>query len=106
MTFISICLLAAGCLVIGAAPGWPVAAGAAVVEGAGWGTLVIIFNTLFASGFGARSAAVLTLLNAVFGLGSSALARAGLGQDDQATALLGDDGVGALGPIDATTLKV
>jgi len=70
MTFISICLLAAGCLVIGAAPGWPVAAGAAVVEGAGWGTLVIIFNTLFASGFGARSAAVLTLLNAVFGLGS------------------------------------
>jgi fucose permease len=70
ITAVSICLLAAGCLIIGAAPSWPVAVGAAVIEGAGWGALVIVFNTLFATGFGKRSASILLLLNALFGLGS------------------------------------
>jgi fucose permease len=69
-TAISMCLLAVGCLAVGAAPYWQVAVGGALLEGAGWGTLVIIFNTLFATGFGRRSASILLLLNALFGVGS------------------------------------
>jgi fucose permease len=61
---------ALGCLMIGAAPGWPVAVVGAAVEGAGWGGLVIAFNALFSSGFGAASATMLTLLNAVYGVGA------------------------------------
>jgi MFS family permease len=63
-------VFAVGCLLIGLAPAPAVAMGGAVVEGAGWGALVICFNSLFASGFGERSPAMLTLLNATFGIGS------------------------------------
>lgn len=61
---------ALGCLMIGAAPVWPVALGGAAVEGMGWGGLVIALNALFSSGFGAGSATMLTLLNAVYGIGA------------------------------------
>lgn len=61
---------ALGCLMIGAAPVWPVALAGAAVEGVGWGGLVIAFNALFSSGFGTGSATMLTLLNAVYGIGA------------------------------------
>jgi MFS transporter, FHS family, glucose/mannose:H+ symporter len=65
-------VFAAGCLVIGVSPApWTALLGA-VIEGAGWGALVICFNSLFAAGFGERSPAMLTLLNATFGVGSIA----------------------------------
>jgi fucose permease len=66
----SVVCFALGCLVIAAAPTWPAAVAGAVIVGAGWGGLVIAFNHLFASGFGVRSAAMLTLLNAVYGIGA------------------------------------
>jgi fucose permease len=61
---------ALGCLVIGTAPVFPAAVAGAVIEGAGWGGIVIALNTLFASGFGTRSPAMLTLLNALYGVGA------------------------------------
>jgi fucose permease len=66
----SVVCFALGCLAIAAAPTWPGAVAGAVVEGAGWGGLVIVFNSLFSSGFGPRSPAMLTLLNAVYGIGA------------------------------------
>jgi FHS family glucose/mannose:H+ symporter-like MFS transporter len=67
---VSMVCFALGCLCIAAAPGWPVAVAGAVIEGAGWGGLVIVFNALFTSGFGSRSPAALTLLNALYGVGA------------------------------------
>lgn len=61
---------ALGCLAISSALTWPMAVAGAVVEGTGWGGLVIAFNALFATGFGPRSPTMLTLLNAVFGVGA------------------------------------
>src|SRR5947209_2422059 len=70
LTAASTLCFALGCLTISSAPAWPVPVVGAVVEGAGWGGLVIVFNALFASGFGRRSATMLTLLNAVYGIGA------------------------------------
>jgi fucose permease len=67
---VSVVCFALGCLSIAVAPTWPAPIAGAIVEGAGWGGLVIVFNSLFASGFGARSPAMLTLLNAVYGIGA------------------------------------
>ena len=75
---VSIVALSFGCLCIGAARVWPMALGGATIEGIGWGGLVIAFNALFAAGFGARSPAMLTLLNAVYGIGAI-LGPAGVG---------------------------
>jgi fucose permease len=69
---LAVCIFAAGCVLLGLAPNPVSAMGGAVVEGTGWGMLVVCFNTLFAGGFGERSAAMLSLLNAVFGIGSIA----------------------------------
>jgi FHS family glucose/mannose:H+ symporter-like MFS transporter len=63
-------LVSAGCVAVAAAPAWVAVVAAAGVVGAGFGALDVGFNTLFASGFGGRSAAMLNLLNAAFGLGA------------------------------------
>jgi FHS family glucose/mannose:H+ symporter-like MFS transporter len=53
-----------------AAPTWPVALAAAAIIGVGFGALVVGLNRIFATGFGARSAALLNILGASFGFGA------------------------------------
>ncbi len=64
-------LLVAGATGLALAPVWPVALAAAAVVGVGFGVLVVALNTLFAAGFGDRSAAMLNLLGACFGAGAT-----------------------------------
>jgi FHS family glucose/mannose:H+ symporter-like MFS transporter len=63
-------LLVAGAAGLALAPVWAVALAAAALVGVGFGVLVVALNTLFASGFGHRSAAMLNLLGASFGVGA------------------------------------
>jgi fucose permease len=63
-------LVAVGALFLAKAPFWPVPLVGALLLGFGFGVLVLDLNTLFASGFGARSAAMITLLNAAYGTGA------------------------------------
>ncbi|MEU6261700.1 MFS transporter [Saccharopolyspora shandongensis] len=62
--------MALGAAVFAAAPQWPVALLGAFVAGLGYGAIDYGLNYLFAIGFGARSPAMLNLLNAFFGVGS------------------------------------
>ncbi|MFI0464703.1 MFS transporter [Saccharopolyspora sp. 5N102] len=62
--------MAVGAAVFAAAPQWPVALLGAFVAGLGYGAIDYGLNYLFAIGFGARSPAMLNLLNAFFGVGS------------------------------------
>ncbi|RKT89160.1 Fucose permease [Saccharopolyspora antimicrobica] len=62
--------MAAGAVVFAATPPWPVALLGAFVAGLGYGSIDYGLNHLFAIGFGARSPAMLNLLNAFFGIGS------------------------------------
>jgi fucose permease len=52
------------------APDWPSALAAALVAGLGFGGIDYGLNQLFAVGFGHRSAALLNILNAHFGIGA------------------------------------
>lgn len=63
-------LMAAGMILFAIAPSWPLALGAALVTGFGSGGIDYGLNHLFATGFGRRSAAMLNLLNAHFGVGA------------------------------------
>jgi MFS transporter, FHS family, glucose/mannose:H+ symporter len=63
-------LLVAGAIALALAPAWPVALAAAALVGIGFGVLVVALNSLFATGFGDRSAAMLNLLGACFGVGA------------------------------------
>lgn len=51
-------------------PVWPWALVGVICIGLGYGVLVVVVNALFASGFGDRSAPLLVLVNAAFGLGA------------------------------------
>lgn len=63
-------LLAAGSLVVGTASLWSVTLLGAFMIGLAYGALTIGLNSLYAVGFGARSPAMVNLLNAVFGIGA------------------------------------
>ena len=63
-------LMAAGTTGFALAPSWPLALAAALVTGFGSGGIDYGLNQLFTTGFGRRSAAMLNLLNAHFGVGA------------------------------------
>ena len=62
--------LGLGCLGFALAPSWPLVVGAAAVIGLGFGALDLTLNVLFSTGYGERSAFVLNLLSAAFGVGA------------------------------------
>lgn len=62
--------LSVGTLAIAAAPAWWVVLTGAFVTGLGFGCTDLGFNVLFARGFGDRSAAMLNLISASFGIGA------------------------------------
>ncbi|OXY93684.1 MFS transporter [Streptomyces diastatochromogenes] len=63
-------LMAAGAVGFALAPNWPVALAMALLAGLGFGGIDYGLNQLFAVGFGRRSAAMLNVLNAHFGVGA------------------------------------
>ncbi|MBB4786688.1 MFS transporter [Streptomyces rapamycinicus NRRL 5491] len=63
-------LMAGGAAGFALAPTWPVAMGLALLAGLGFGGIDYGLNQLFAVGFGHRSAAMLNILNAHFGIGA------------------------------------
>ncbi|GGV15395.1 hypothetical protein GCM10010495_31980 [Kitasatospora herbaricolor] len=75
-------LMAVGSAGFALAPAWPFALAAALLAGLGFGGIDYGLNQLFAVGFGHRSAAMLNILNAHFGVG----------------AILGPVLIGAVGP--------
>ncbi|MCB8928196.1 MAG: MFS transporter [Ardenticatenaceae bacterium] len=67
---ISLALMLAGALCIGAEMSWALALVGGLVIGIGFGGLALGINSLYAVGFGHRSPAMVNLLNAVFGIGA------------------------------------
>ncbi len=65
-------LLSLGALGVGLAPLWPLALLGALTVGLGYGALTAGLNGLFARSFGARGGAMLSVLNALFGVGAVA----------------------------------
>ncbi|MFJ4620451.1 MFS transporter [Streptomyces sp. NPDC088812] len=63
-------LMALGAAGFALAPTWPLALTAALLAGLGFGGIDYGLNQLFAVGFGHRSAALLNILNAHFGVGA------------------------------------
>ena len=63
-------LMAVGAAGFALAPGWPAGLAAALLAGLGFGGIDYGLNQLFAVGFGRRSAAMLNILNAHFGVGA------------------------------------
>jgi MFS transporter, FHS family, glucose/mannose:H+ symporter len=68
-------LIAALCLTLGTlglslAPSWNVLLACAFLIGLGYGGSVLNFNTLFASGFGSRGTAMVSLINAAWSVGA------------------------------------
>ncbi|MFJ2114816.1 MFS transporter [Streptomyces sp. NPDC087850] len=63
-------LMAAGAAGFALAPNWPAALAMALLAGLGFGGIDYGLNQLFATGFGDRSAAMLNILNAHFGVGA------------------------------------
>ncbi|MET7698711.1 MFS transporter [Streptomyces sp. NPDC005485] len=63
-------LMAVGAAGFALAPGWPAALASALLAGLGFGGIDYGLNQLFAVGFGRRSAAMLNILNAHFGVGA------------------------------------
>ncbi|MEU1805203.1 MFS transporter [Streptomyces sp. NPDC019937] len=63
-------LMAGGAAGFALAPQWPLALALALVAGLGFGGIDYGLNQLFAIGFGRRSAAMLNVLNAHFGIGA------------------------------------
>ncbi|MFI6037080.1 MFS transporter [Streptomyces sp. NPDC051315] len=63
-------LMALGAAGFALAPNWPTALAAALLAGLGFGGIDYGLNQLFAVGFGHRSAALLNILNAHFGVGA------------------------------------
>ena len=68
-------LIAALCLTLGSlgmglAPSWVLLLACAFLTGLGYGGSVLNFNTLFASGFGSRGTAMVSLLNAAWSVGA------------------------------------
>jgi hypothetical protein len=75
--------MAAGAGVMAASPGWLATLAGALLFGAGYGMATAVFNPRVMRAFGARGAAMLSLLNATFGVGAIAapLVFVGLGSD-------------------------
>jgi fucose permease len=67
---VSYALMAVGTTGFALAPSWPLALAAALFTGFGSGGIDYGLNHLFAIGYGRRSAAMLNLLNAYFGVGA------------------------------------
>jgi MFS transporter, FHS family, glucose/mannose:H+ symporter len=67
---ISAVLLTFGSLGLSLAPSWNVLLACAFLTGLGYGGGVLNFNTLFASGFGSRGTAMVSLLNAAWSVGA------------------------------------
>jgi MFS transporter, FHS family, glucose/mannose:H+ symporter len=67
---ISAVLLTLGSLGLSFAPSWNVLLACAFLTGLGYGGGVLNFNTLFASGFGSRGTAMVSLLNAAWSVGA------------------------------------
>jgi MFS transporter, FHS family, glucose/mannose:H+ symporter len=68
-------LIAASCLTLGTlglslAPSWNLLLACAFLTGLGYGGSVLNFNTLFASGFGSRGTAMVSLINAAWSVGA------------------------------------
>lgn len=63
-------LVVLGCTGAGLAGTWPLLMACAVVAGVGWGGFELDVNVLFASADGPRSAALLNLVGAAFGVGA------------------------------------
>jgi MFS transporter, FHS family, glucose/mannose:H+ symporter len=68
-------LIAGSCLALGTlglslAPSWGVLLACAFLTGLGYGGGVLNFNTLFASGFGSRGTAMVSLINAAWSVGA------------------------------------
>jgi hypothetical protein len=63
-------VFALGAVGMGIAGSWVVFSAATVVAGIGYGGLVLYLNSLVARGFGERSFLMLSLVNAVFGVGA------------------------------------
>lgn len=68
----AVALLSLGALGVGLAPLWPLALLGALTVGLGYGALTAGLNGLFARSFGERGAAMLSVLNALFGMGAVA----------------------------------
>ncbi|WP_424858399.1 MFS transporter [Streptomyces sp. SAI-170] len=66
----SYALMAIGAAGFALAPNWPLALVTALLAGLGFGGIDYGLNQLFATGFGRRSAAMLNILNAHFGIGA------------------------------------
>ena len=62
--------MGAGAAIIAAGPGWWGTVLGAVVFGMGYGCATVVFNPAMLRAFGARGPAMLSLLNATFGLGA------------------------------------
>ncbi|WP_212989012.1 MFS transporter [Actinoplanes auranticolor] len=69
---VALAFVAAGAVVLAAAPSWPVLLGGAFLLGLGFGGLDLDLNVYFASAYGERGAVVLNLLSAAFGVGAVA----------------------------------
>lgn len=69
---ISCACLIGGLLMFALAPSWGVALTGAAIAGLGYGGIDININLLFATSFGRRSAVMLNLVNAAFGVGAIA----------------------------------
>jgi fucose permease len=63
-------LFSVGAVAASIAPSWPLLLLAVTLLGCGAGGLVILINLYFATRFGRRSAAMLSLVNAIYGVGS------------------------------------
>lgn len=79
----ALALMAAGSGVIAAGPGWSLTLLGSAVFGAGYGMATVVFNPRVLTAFGRHGTAMLSLLNATFGIGAIAapLAFVALGQD-------------------------
>jgi MFS transporter, FHS family, glucose/mannose:H+ symporter len=62
--------LAAGCAVTGTAQSWELVVGGIALAGLGFGALQFGFHVALASGYGIRSAGVLTAVSSAFGVGA------------------------------------
>ena len=65
-------VMALGAAILAAAPLWPVALAGAFIFGLGYGAIAAQFNPRILIAFGARGPSMLSLINAVFSLGSIA----------------------------------
>jgi FHS family glucose/mannose:H+ symporter-like MFS transporter len=69
---LALAIMAAGAAALALAPGWGATLAAAFVFGAGYGMVTAVFNPAMLVAFGARGTGMLSLLNAMYGIGAIA----------------------------------